>query len=50
MDASALETSTRSVSFLRFAAVLALVLFALSLPFLITGPGYQHPETDIVGP
>jgi hypothetical protein len=50
MKASAISTSTRSVSFLHLAAVLALVLFVLTLPFLITGPAYQHPDMDIVGP
>ncbi len=50
MKAAVIPTSTNSASFLRFAAVLALTLLALSLPFLITDPGYQHPDTDIVGP
>lgn len=50
MKASAASVSTGPISFLNLAAVLILLLVALSLLFLITGPSYQHPETDIVGP
>jgi len=50
MKASALPIPTNSVGLVRLAAVLALVLFALSLPFLLTGPAYQRPDANIVGP
>ncbi len=50
MKASAIGIPTSSVGPVRLAAVLAVVLFALSLPFLITGPAYQRSDADIVGP
>jgi hypothetical protein len=50
MDAAVIPSSKSSIGFIRLAAVLALMLAALSLSFSVAGPSYPHPELDIVGP
>ena len=50
MDAAVIQRLRSSIGFILLAAVLALILVALSLSFLVAGPSYPHPDLDIVGP